>query len=87
MAWQGYDPSLRAIESGEEARLKERSDAYNPNIPATRRWAPVVPWRRPRVTDEYDPTVPFGRRIVLSPLAILGIMLACTIVGLFFLMR
>lgn len=87
MAWQGYDPNLKAIEGAEEARLKKRSDEYNPNILATRRWAPVVPWRRPRTSDEHDSTVPFERRIVLSPLVILGITLACAVIGLLFLLR
>ncbi len=87
MNFNGYDPNLRAIESAEEARLKKRSDEYNPNMLATRRWTPVLPWRRPRTSDENDSTVPFGRRIVLSPLMVLGIIIACAIIGLLFLLR
>lgn len=87
MAWQGYDPNMRAIEGAEEARLKKRSDEYNPNILATRRWMPVVPWRRPAASDEQVSTVPFEGRIVLSPLVVLGIIIACAVIGLFLLLR
>lgn len=87
MARQGYDPNIKAILGESETRAKMPGNEDNPNMLATRRWTPVLPWRRPRTSDENDSTVPFGRRIVLSPLMVLGIIIACAIIGLLFLLR
>lgn len=87
MARQGYDPNIKAILDESETRAKMPGNEDNPNMLATRRWTPVLPWRRPRTSDENDSTVPFGRRIVLSPLMVLGIIIACAIIGLLFLLR
>ena len=87
MARQCYDPNIKAILGESETRAKMPGNEDNPNMLATRRWTPVLPWRRPRTSDENDSTVPFGRRIVLSPLMVLGIIIACAIIGLLFLLR
>lgn len=87
MAWQGYDPNFKAIENAEKTRHKKPGNEYNPNILATRRWMPGLPWRRPSASDTYDASAPFERRIILSPLALLIIALVLALVGLFFVLR
>ncbi len=50
------------------------------------KWMPVVPWSRPKVSDEYDSNAVIGRRFMLSPLVLMGIVVALALVGLVFLL-
>ena len=86
MARQGYDPNIKAILDESETRAKMPGNEYNPNMLATRRWTPAVPWSRPTVSDTYDASVPFERRIIVSPLSVLGVIIACAVMGFAFLL-
>ena len=86
MAWQGYDPNLKAIQGEPETRAKMPGNEYNPNVFPTRRWIPVVTWRHPTASDEYDAAAPFRQRIIVSPLVVLGVVIACAVIGMAFLM-
>lgn len=86
MAWQGNERNLKAIRGESETRAKMSGNEYNPNVFLTRRWMPVVPWSRPKVSDTYDASAPFERRIIVSPLAVLGVIIACAVMGFAFLL-
>ena len=58
--------------------------SLNNNDPLGRALANAEEVRAKMPNDAYDPNVPFQRRIILSPLAVLGVVIACAVIGMVF---